>query len=117
MPRRDVRMYLHDIVAACDHIASHVRNVDEAEFLCNRLVQAAVERELSVIGEAMVQLRKHEPGVAEQIAHSESIARFRNMLVHAYDLIDHSRMWSIVSMHVSALRADAARLLAEQGEG
>lgn len=115
MPRRDIRMYLDDVVRACDHVLSHVEDVDEQHFLASRFVQAAVERELSIIGEAVVQIRKHDQGVAIRITAVDRIAHFRNILAHAYDIIDHSRMWKTVREDVPVLRREAAALLLELG--
>jgi uncharacterized protein with HEPN domain len=41
MPRRDVRMYLFDIVKVCDDIASHVAGASLKEFQESRFLQAA----------------------------------------------------------------------------
>lgn len=81
MPRRDARMYLRDIVDAC---------------------------------EAVVQILKVEPHLEVWITNARSISHFRNILIHTYDLVDPSRMWSILQDDVPLLRREAAALLAER---
>lgn len=73
-----------------------------------------MERELSIIGEAVVQLGKHDEATASRITAVDRIAHFRNILAHAYDIIDHARMWKIVREDVPVLRREAAALLAER---
>jgi uncharacterized protein with HEPN domain len=114
MPRRDVRMYLSDIVDACDAMAEHVGGCDEEGFRTRRLVRAAVEREFTIACEAVVQLLKLEPELHSRITDAKSISHFRNVLIHAYDLIDPARMWTILQEDVPTLRREAAELLAER---
>jgi uncharacterized protein with HEPN domain len=43
---------------------------------------------LTIIGEALTQLRKSDPGTAAQISESRQIIAFRNRIVHEYRQID-----------------------------
>ena len=52
MPR-DVRAYLADILESCDAIIVAVKGVDLKTYEANRLIRSAVEREFTIIGEAM----------------------------------------------------------------
>ena len=113
MPRRDARMYLVDILDACAALHSHVGDHDEAAFRNTRIVRAAVEREFSIICEAVVQLIKLDPSIAGRISDSRGIAHFRNILIHAYDLVDPARMWSIVREDIPTLRREVLLLLEE----
>ena len=58
-----------------------------------RFVTAAVERNLEVIGEALNQLSKRSPELAQCVPHWREIIGFRNVLIHGYATIDHARVW------------------------
>ena len=58
-----------------------------------RFVTAAVERKLEVIGEALNQLSKRSPELAQRVPHWREIIGFRNVLIHGYATIDHARVW------------------------
>jgi uncharacterized protein with HEPN domain len=55
MPR-DARAYLADIIESCDAIAAALSGVDLEGYRADRLVRSAVEREFTIIGEAMLVL-------------------------------------------------------------
>lgn len=46
------KSYLWDIKQACKDILNFVRDIDLAEFECNKMIRFAVERQVLVIGEA-----------------------------------------------------------------
>jgi uncharacterized protein with HEPN domain len=117
MPRRDIRMYLRDVVEACDALRSHVAGCDEARFRSERLVRAATEREFTIICEAVAQILRQDPSLETRITDSKGIAHFRNIIIHAYDLVDPATMWQIVQQDVGVLRDEAAALLAERESG
>lgn len=79
--------YLRDILDAIGFLQSFVvgRNLDD---LATDLgFRYAVERALEIIGEAIAQLAKSSPDVAARISERQRIVGFRNILVHAYDII------------------------------
>ena len=52
MPR-DARAYLADIIDACDAIAVALERIDVDAYKENQLVRSAVERDFTIIGEAI----------------------------------------------------------------
>jgi len=56
-------------------------------------LHAAIEREFSIVGEALNRLGKEAPAVADQIPERRQIIAFRNILVHGYDAIDDHVVW------------------------
>ncbi|MEZ6232863.1 MAG: HepT-like ribonuclease domain-containing protein [Phycisphaerales bacterium] len=113
MPRRDVRMYLIDARDACDAIREYSTGKDLAEFRSNRMLRSAIEREFSIIGEAIVQMLRVQPNLTDRISNAESIARFRNILIHAYDLINYDTMWRTTVEDVPILHAEVCEILDE----
>ena len=75
----------------------------------DRKTQSAVERQLAIIGEALNQFRKVEPSI--EIQNDKQIVSFRNRLVHAYDSIDNSIVWAIISKHLQPLKTEVTKLL------
>jgi uncharacterized protein with HEPN domain len=70
--------------------------------------QSAVERQLSIIGEAVTQLLKIS---SLELTHAVQIKSLRNRLVHAYDNIDASIIWAILSNHLPRLKVEVDLLL------
>jgi uncharacterized protein with HEPN domain len=110
MPR-SLALYLHDILKAIDSIFEFTSGIDKSAYDASRLVQAAVEREFSIIGEAMVQMRRHHPISMQQIQDSGKIIGFRNVLVHNYAAVDQDDVWSAIHSKLPDLRLQIASVL------
>lgn len=114
--QRDPRAFLWDVRDAADAIMKFVGDTDFDGYIANRMLHSAVERKLEIIGEALNQLSKAEPVLAARIPELPKIVAFRNLLIHGYAVIDHSRVWRIVIESLPTLREMAATLLDEMGE-
>jgi len=75
-------VYLQDILSAVQDIQEFTRGVEFEAYAESRLLISAVERQLSIIGEAVTQLLKLETGLT--LTNSRSIIGFRNILIHNY---------------------------------
>jgi uncharacterized protein with HEPN domain len=73
------------------------------QYLADDKTRAAVERVLEVCGEALNQLYRIAPAVAEKIPHARDIIGFRNILAHGYAELDHSKVYNIAIAHAPAL--------------
>lgn len=83
-------------------------------YLRDRRMRQVVERNLEIIGEALVRLRKTDPVTAERITDVHQIIGLRNRLAHGYDEeIDDALVWRAVQESLPVLRADAEMLLPE----
>jgi uncharacterized protein with HEPN domain len=89
--------------------------VDLATYRERRPVRSAVEREFTVIGEAIATLGRRDPDLATRISHARLIVGFRNRLVHEYPQIDDEAVYSIAQHDVPVLRAECAELLEQVG--
>jgi uncharacterized protein with HEPN domain len=83
MSQRDPGVYLEDI----EHYAGLAISFTTALSL-DAKTRAAVERVLEVCGEALNQLYRIAPAVAEKIPHARGIIGFRNILAHGYAELD-----------------------------
>jgi Uncharacterized conserved protein len=108
--------YLADVIDACDAIAEVLAGVDLATYSKRRPIRSAVEREFTVIGEAIAALGRRDPTLAGGISHARLIVGFRNRLVHEYPQIDDEAVYSIAQHDVPVLRAECERLLGQAGD-
>lgn len=80
-------MHLADIHLAAEHVSLHLQGVTRDGFLNNRTAQAAVEREISIIGEAAGRL-----STEFRTAHPElpwkRLIKLRNFYMHACERLD-----------------------------
>ncbi len=112
MPR-DVGAYLEDIVAACNRIDGLSRGTTIEDYRSNDMLRWAIERQCSILGEALYQLRAHFPDIADQIPESRRIINFRHVLIHGYAQIEDDVVWGIVDSKLKSLREHASKLLGE----
>lgn len=102
---------LEDIRDAASFILETTEGQSREEYVRNRLLRQAVERNFEVIGEAMRLLTREAPETARQISGHERIIAFRNILIHGYDLVDDELVWDTISEKVPALLAEVESLL------
>lgn len=103
MPR-DVRAYLADIIEACDAIVAALSDVDLETYKGSRLIRSSVEREFTIIGEAVIVLSRMAPEVFASIPQARRIVDFRNQLTHEYPNVNDTLVWGIADRDVPPLR-------------
>lgn len=111
---RDYDLYLQDIVAAADRIASYIENVTRSEFEADQMRIDAVIRNLQIIGEATRQIpdiiRESAPSVAWH-----NIAGLRNRVIHVYFNVDMDIIWDVVQSKLPPLKTQIQQLIEERG--
>ena len=115
MPIRDPEKYLYDMLGSCEFLIEFTRDKTIDDYKSNRAFRSAVERELQIIGEAMIQIDRLAPDISEQIPDHRNIIGFRHVLVHGYDSLNPETVWNIISTKLVDLKEVAARLLKERG--
>jgi uncharacterized protein with HEPN domain len=110
---RDVRAYLWDAAAELGRALHFVEASDRQRYLDDDLLRAAVERKLQNAGEALAQLRKADPALAERVPDHAHVVGFRNVLVHQYQAIDDNRVWNLLSDEAPAMLSALNALLSE----
>lgn len=116
MPR-DSRAYLKDILDCCLSITEMLQGVDLEGYRQNRVIRRAVEREFTIIGEAVLALSHKDPGVFDSISQARRIVDFRNQLTHEYPSVNDDFVWGIAVRDVPVLRGECQRLLDEMEKG
>lgn len=109
--RPETRKYLHDIRRAASLIVRFTHGKSYAEYEIDELLQAAVEREFEIIGEAMSRLAAGDPETAEQFTAYRRIISFRNILIHGYADVDNRLVWNVVETNLPTLVREVEGLL------
>ncbi len=114
MPLHRPEKYLYDIIDCCGFVLSMSKGRTVYDYRNDRMFRSALERELQIIGEAMIKLDHAAPAIADRISEHRSIIGFRHVLVHGYDSLDPDTVWNVVETKIATLRDQAHSLLAEQ---
>jgi uncharacterized protein with HEPN domain len=101
----EIRKYLFDIERAAASLHEFTAGKTLADYEASRLLQAAVEREFEIIGEAVSQLAKRDPALAERIPDFRRLIAFRNLLIHGYADVDHVLVWGLLQTKLPELLA------------
>jgi len=100
-----VLVYLEDMLDASKSIKSHTEGITSfVQFMGNRLVYRAVEREIEIVAEALNKIRA-ENHVLE-IRNKEKIIGLRNRIIHDYGNTNYEIIWGIVYLHLDNLILD-----------
>jgi uncharacterized protein with HEPN domain len=109
--RRDPRAYLSDVKDSASLISQFVSGKTIDDYQGDPLLRSAVERQFEVIGEALSQLSKTSPELAQQIPDLRRIVDFRNVLAHAYAVIDDDTVWQAIHTNLPQLIQGVSALL------
>ncbi len=111
----EVLKHLYDMRQACRLLVDFLAGKTFMDYSADALLRSAVERQLTIVGEALNRLKKIEPTVASSITDAREIIAFRNILVHGYDIVRDEVVWGILETDLSTLTRDVETLL-ERGE-
>lgn len=91
--KRDPRAFLSDVIEAGQAIQQAVAGINLDDDRNSRLIRSSVEREFTIIGEALNQLSQRDEERFAQIDQAPQIISFRNKITHEYAIIN-DRLWS-----------------------
>jgi uncharacterized protein with HEPN domain len=111
--RPEIRKYLYDIQQACDSLKTFTARKTFEDYAGDALLRSAVERQFTIIGEALTQALRREPGLASRISHCSRIVSFRNRLIHVYGAISDRLVWGVVENSLPVLQSEIESLLGE----
>ena len=114
MQRVAGKAYLWDIADSCRAILEFVQGCDFPGYEQDRMLRRAVERELSIVGEAVSQGTRRFPELEESIGPARQIVGFRNRIIHGYADVDSSIVWAIVQNEVPRLLEKSESILEEE---
>ncbi len=108
---------LWDIAEAARFIAEDTAGLSYDAYRADRRARQTVGRNFTIMGEAMRRLSDHDPETADRLTGRAQVVAFRNVLVRAYDDLDHDRVWEVVRGPLPVLLAEVDALLAEADAG
>ncbi len=85
------------------------------DYLTNRMLRNAVERNVEIIGEAAGRVSKEFRETTPDIPWKQIIAQ-RNVLIHEYGEIKHELVWKVATEHVPELKRKLERLISENNK-
>ena len=105
-----IKTSLFDILNSINEINSYIAdNKTYSNYINNKILQRAIERNLEIIGEAMNRIVKMDSTVS--IQNAKRIIDTRNKITHGYDQVDHTIIWGIVIKHLPLLKSEVEELL------
>jgi len=105
------KKFLSDIFYSIELIESFIKDLKSFEDYQKDLkTKGAVERHLGIIGEAVNKfLRESE---VNDLKNASQIIGLRNRLIHSYDSVDDSIIWSILTRHLRPLKDEVNGMIA-----
>lgn len=107
---KNVEKYLYDALESIHIIETHLVNIKIfSAFSQNLLVKDAIQRRLSIIGEALWKADKLNTSI--NITNIRKIISFRHVLIHDYDKIEMPSVWIIVTKDLNILKGEIEIIL------
>jgi uncharacterized protein with HEPN domain len=104
MSKRDVRLFLNDMLEAIGKIERYIAVLSFEQFERNDMVIDAVVRNLEIIGEAA---RNIPPDLRNKYLAVDwtRVVGFRNIVIHEYFDVDLEIVWVIATQRLAELKA------------
>lgn len=115
--QRDLRACLADVQMYTAELLEKTSRRSLDDYRESREFQLAVDRLLSIVGEAVVRVEQatSREEVAKRITDVRKVIAFRHVMVHAYDEIIDTVVWDVVERHLPRLKKDVDTWAAELG--
>ena len=103
--------YLNDIVSATGLIEEFCSGKTVEVYKADSLLRSAVERQLTIVGEAVTKLLQLDCAMERSISSARKIVGFRNQLIHNYGSIDSDVVWTVIVQDLATLRRECVVLM------
>lgn len=108
--RHDPAKLREDIVHVVEEIETFCQGKTCDDFGEDRGLQLIIERELEIVGEPLVRLRRDHGDLADRIPDIHKIIGRRNVLAHGYDILQHENPSDIGMNEIPAMKRDIQTL-------
>jgi uncharacterized protein with HEPN domain len=103
MKQLEVESRLRHIVDACEKVLRYTADKTYDDYCVDDMLASAVERQLTIVGEAVTKIARTNSTVAAELGDFPRIIAFRNQLVHNYPDIETDAVWLIVQRELPLL--------------
>ncbi len=107
--------HLLDAAEAAQAVLDFLGDADAGQYAADHLLRSAVERQLTILGEAARRALDQEPALREQLPDLGLAVGLRNRLVHGYDMVDHEIVYDTARSDLPALERELRAWLAAHG--
>jgi uncharacterized protein with HEPN domain len=113
MANEEILTYLQDVLDAINDMQSCFLGFPNRYDLFEKDImrKCVVERKTEIMGEAINRIRKIDPTV--EIPNARAIIATRNRIIHAYDNVQPTFLWGLVTRHIPELKKDIQRIIIE----
>lgn len=101
--KKDIRVYIEDILESIAKIEEYTKNVTEKIFNKDTQLQDSVLRRLEIIGEAVKNIPTDFRNKYPEIPW-KNIAGMRDILIHEYSGVNLKRVWKVVKKDLLDLK-------------
>lgn len=105
---------LHDARTAAADIVSFTTSRSLDDYLEDYQLRLAIERLITIVGEAMGAAMREEPALKQRIPDAVPANVIRNRIVHGYDSVDDEIIWSTATVSIPVLVEQIAYVLREE---
>ncbi len=106
----EIKKFLFDINESIISIENYLgEKRDFNNYLNDKMLRRAIEREFEIIGEALNRIEKLDSTI--NISGKKQIISVRNRVIHGYDKIDNEIIWGIIVRHLPVLKTEIQKLL------
>lgn len=107
--KRDVNLFIDDVLENINLIENSIQKIIESEFKSNRLIVDATLRRLEIIGEAVKNIPLSFTEKYPQVPWRK-IAGFRDILTHTYFGVNLDRVWNIIKKDLLILKKEIIKI-------
>ncbi len=116
MSKRDVRLFVADMLDSIEKIERYTQGMDLAQFAADERTVDAVIRNIEIIGEAARQvpeaIRTRYPAIPWR-----RVIGFRNIVVHEYFAVDVNIVWTILRENLPLLKQTLWQMRSDLDQG
>ncbi|MDA0197004.1 MAG: DUF86 domain-containing protein [Bacteroidetes bacterium] len=101
---------MSDIINSIELIENFTKDLKSfTDYQKDLKTKGAVERHLGIIGEAVNKFLKESS--TNDLKNASQIISLRNRLIHSYDNVDDSIIWSILTRHLRPLKDEVTKII------